>query len=308
MVCNGLGLWLRKKKKSSSSSDTTATTNNTDDSDEEDLTDDVAVTPSVVSRRYPTEQVELSQALSDDDVETMAVGSHDEDSTDADDSESEEGLEDSEVDAVDNWSQEVSVYLDPSDCEADQRLIGDLLKKCRSLVKLVNKSSVLKSHINKSKHEFNVRRSLQLDCKSRWNSTHRLIETILIYKKVINKLNSEKHDIGLTLKQTKRLSSIELEKSDWIAMEAIQHALRPFLQATKLISGSRYPTIGIGFFAVVQIREFLEDARVADARDSDILCRLKFLLLEQMDRYFGKNEKQWDLDKVGYSFPSQHHL
>jgi hypothetical protein len=45
VVCNGLGLWIRKKTISSTSSSNTPTTSNSDpndiDSDEEDYTDDI---------------------------------------------------------------------------------------------------------------------------------------------------------------------------------------------------------------------------------------------------------------------------
>lgn len=246
------------------------------------------------------EQTDDFQALPHVEDESMAIDSRnsDEDDVIVDDTDMEEGFDEPENDVTDNWSQEVLDAFDPTTCEVEQRLIGDLMKKCRSLVKLVNKSSVLMAHVNKLKQEFNVKRSLQLDCKNRWNSTHRLIQTILLYKKVISKLNSEKHDIGLINKQTKKLTSIELEKSDWGMLESIQHALQPFVQATKLISGSKYATVGVTFFAVVQIREFLENGKSIDSHESNILARLKLLLLAQMDRYLGKDEQQWHLIKV----------
>jgi hypothetical protein len=172
------------------------------------------------------------------------------------------------------------------------------MKKCRSLAKLVNKSSILKAHVNKLKLDFNIQRSLQLDCKSRWNSTYRLIKTILIYKRIISKLNKEKHDIGLNYKQTNKLSSIEFDKSDWNMIESIESALEPFVQATQMISGSQYSTIGLSFFAIVQIREFLEDAKSAASNRSSILPRLKQLLLYHMDKYFEKDDNQWQLIKV----------
>jgi hypothetical protein len=167
----------------------------------------------------------------------------------------EEGPDDEVIDVTDNWSRDVVEEFDLSNCEAEHQIVRALMKKCGSLVKLINTSSILKAYVNKLKRDFNIQCSLQLDCKSRWNSTHRLIETFIKYKKIINKLNSEKHDIGLNYKQTKKLSSIELDKSDWNVIESIECVLEPFAQATTMISASQYPTVGTSFFAIVQIRE-----------------------------------------------------
>ena len=50
-------------------------------------------------------------------------------------------------------------------------------------------------------------------------------------------------------------------------LELIEFVLHPFVHATKLISGSQYPTIGISYFAVIQIREFLEDSQDNHSHD-----------------------------------------
>jgi hypothetical protein len=172
------------------------------------------------------------------------------------------------------------------------------MKKCRSFVKLVNKSSIVKGYVDTLKKRFNVKQSLQLDCKSRSNSSHRLLEIIIVYKKLINRLNSEKYDIGLNYKQTKKLLSIELDKADWTMIESIKRVLQPFVKATTLISGRQYSTIGIGFFCIIQIREFLENERSIESNNSNILSRLKQLLLFNMEKYFEKDEDQWNLLKV----------
>jgi len=121
---------------------------------------------------------------------------------------------------------------------------------------------------------------------------------MLLYRKLINKLHSEKHDIKLNNKQTKKLPSIELDKADWMLIEAIARVLQPFVQATKLISGRKHCTIGVSFFSLVQIREFLEDGKSSTSNDSRIPSRLKQLLLFYMEQYFEKDRHQWHLIKV----------
>ncbi|CAF1422954.1 unnamed protein product [Adineta ricciae] len=300
-VCNSLGLWMRKKKQPASSSITTAASTiaalDPDDSDEEDYTDDGCLSPTVLFNKNIVRSSDDSQLSMDVDDDAMSVGSNDEDQLVIDDDIVEDEFDDSCADLVDNWSQDVVVEFDPSTCVAEQTSIGLLMKKCRTFVKLVNKSSILKGYVDKLKKEFKVKRSLQMDCKSRWSSTHYLLQTMTTYKKLINRLYSEKHDIGLNDKQVKKLISIELDKLDWTTIEAIERVLHPFAKATKLVSGKQYPTIGISYFAISQIREYLEDEQSSDSSDPDILSRLKQLLIFYMEKYFEKDVDQWNLLK-----------
>ncbi|CAF4618308.1 unnamed protein product, partial [Rotaria sp. Silwood1] len=135
------------------------------------------------------------------------------------------------------------------------------------------------------------------------------IESILMYKMIINKFNSEKHDIGLNKKQTTKLYSIELDQYDWKLLELLEYVLKPVVEATQLISGSQYPTIGISYFVIVQIRDFIEDSIDADINDWKILCDLKIMLLKQVQKYFIQKDEQWELmknysyfDPVGYGY------
>lgn len=118
---------------------------------------------------------------------------------------SDEELDELSMDITDNWSIGLIEYVDPSTCDAIQQHVGEVMKKCRSFVKLVNKSSILMIHVSNLKKHFKINRSLQLDCKNRWNSSHHLVEGMLMYKKLIYKINSEKYDIGLNKKQTTKL-------------------------------------------------------------------------------------------------------
>ncbi|CAF4765491.1 unnamed protein product [Rotaria sp. Silwood2] len=90
---------------------------------------------------------------------------------------------------------------------------------------------------------------------------------MLKYKTIINKITSEKHDIDLNKKQTTKLSSIELDQDDWKMLELIKFVLKSVVHATELVSGSQYSTIGISYFAIFQIREFLEDVHDYSVND-----------------------------------------
>ena len=152
------------------------------------------------------------------------------------------------------------------------------------------------------KKQFNIHRSLQLDCKSRWNSSYHLIEAVLMYTRIITKINSEKHEIGINKKQTTKLSSIELDQDDWKILEATEFVLRPIVYATQIISGSKYPTLGISYFAIVQIREFHQDVKDFSVNDSKILHYLKSLLLKQVRKYFIDDDAQLEVMKIRFFF------
>jgi hypothetical protein len=310
VICNSLGLWIRKKQEPSlpntTATTTTASVTNKDegDSDEEDYTDDIQI----VSQLIPINNSSNLNELSDQSlyVSSESLNTNSETDVDIDETSIDEEANNLFDDVIDNWSIDVVENLDSSPFDVLQEDIATLMKKCRSIVKLINKSTILMNYVVTLKSQYKISRSLQLDCKSRWNSSYHLIETIIKYKKIINKINSEKHDIGLNKKQTTKLYSIELDQYEWKMLELLEFVLKPVVEATQLISGSQYPTIGISYFAIVQIRDFLEDPADVDVNDWKLLSDLKTMLLKQVQKYFIQKDEQWELMKVSsfdlYSF------
>ena len=97
--------------------------------------------------------------------------------------------------------------------------------------------------------------------------------------------------------------SIELDQDDRKMLEATEFVLRPIVYATQIISGSKYPTVGISYFAIVQIREFRQDVKdVKNFNDSKILHCLKSLLLKQARKYFTDDGAQLEVMKVRFFF------
>ena len=83
-------------------------------------------------------------------------------------------------------------------------------------------------------------------------------------------------------------------------LEATEFVLRPIVYATQIISGSKYPTVGISYFAIVQIREFRQDIKGFSVNDSKILHYFKFLLLKQVRKYFIDDDAQLEVTKVRF--------
>ena len=115
---------------------------------------------------------------SDEDDDQKSDETHDSDSES--DEYDERSVDDPEAaDAeilTDNWAVDV-VDTDTAIMCHDQTVISNALDKCRRLVKLINKSSILSAFVQRLKIENKVSRSLAIDCKSRWSSTHRLISS-----------------------------------------------------------------------------------------------------------------------------------
>jgi hypothetical protein len=101
---------------------------------------------------------------------------------------------------TDNWAVDV-VDTDTAITCHDQTVIANALDKCRRLVKLINKSSILSAFIQRLKIENKVNRALAIDCKSRWSSTHRLISSVLTHKQIITRLFAEKYELDLPRKR-----------------------------------------------------------------------------------------------------------
>ena len=89
----------------------------------------------------------------------------------------------------------------------------------------------------------------------------------------------------------------ELSREEWMILEYVQKILAAFFEATNMISGNKYVTIGLGFLAIANIKDFLEERSGINEID-----RLKHLLLKELQRYFENDYEQWELIKVSDVF------
>ena len=94
-----------------------------------------------------------------------------------------------------------------------------------------------------------------------------------------------------------RLLKYELNREEWSILEYVEEVLRSFFEATKLLSGKNYSTIGLGYFAITNLKEYLQERSGIYEID-----QLKDLLLNQFTNYFENDFDQYDLLKVNYLF------
>lgn len=86
---------------------------------------------------------------------------------------------------------------------------------------------------------------------------------------------------------------VELNQDEWSMLEYVAEVLGSFFEATKLVSGKTYSTIGLGYYTIVSLKEHLEERSGNFSID-----RLKDLLLNQLTHYFENDVDQYELLKV----------
>jgi hypothetical protein len=213
----------------------------------------------------------------------------------ADDCSDEEELLSDVIDdeIMDNWTEGVN----ESDINIvhDQEMVNYLLKKCRSLISMIKRSSIITLFFDKERKKLNIKRNLCYDVKSRWNSTFCMIDSLLALRELIEKLLNYKHHLNIKPKQITKLAGHELTSDDWTMLSQLHLVLKPFFHATKAMSGRQYPSIGLAFYLLMRLKSFLQHR---EKKESLMVKRLKQLLLGKFLHYFENDHEQMQLLKV----------
>lgn len=208
-----------------------------------------------------------------------------------DDEENDDEISDDEI--IDNWLDGITESA--VDIIPDQVMVNNLLRKCRSLISMIKRSTILTNFFDEERKKAHVKRNLSYDVKTRWNSTFHLIDSLLVLREVIDKLFNAKHRLSITQDKIDKISSLELKSDDWSLLSNLNQILRPFFHATRALSGRSYPSIGFAYYIYLRLKNFLQDH---SKKDNPIARRLKTLLLKQLVHYFEEDETQLQLLKV----------
>jgi hypothetical protein len=225
----------------------------------------------------------------------------DEDSEDDDDDEENRDL------IMDAWGNGVitgdteNMDVDNNDDDDDititKEKVAKAVQKGRSLIKTIRRSQILTGFINDEKPTFDVTCRLTIDCINRWNSTYLALYALLEHKPILANLFENKRKLPITSKQKEKLGLLELSSDDWAIFKNLMDILDCFYNATVLLSGSKYPTIGLCLFAVRSIKDYMENN---DKNQSNIYQSLKEFILESLDHYFDEENEQFSLLMVSY--------
>ncbi|XP_022728910.1 zinc finger BED domain-containing protein RICESLEEPER 2-like [Durio zibethinus] len=117
-------------------------------------------------------------------------------------------------------------------------------------------------------------RKLILDCKTRWNSTFEMLSIAIKFKEVFSRLKE-------------RESHYECCPSheDWEKVEKVCEILEVFNSATKIISGSDYPTSNLFLNEVYRVKVLL-DKRMND--ENEFVQAMVRKMKSKFDKYWGE--------------------
>jgi hypothetical protein len=208
-----------------------------------------------------------------------------------------------EQNTLDHWSENVEVDPDDPTLTKEQQLTLFLMKKCRRLINLIRKSSVLSLYFNHLRKILKKKRNVLRDVCTRWNSTYVMLDSLINVRPVLERLYNDKHDLNITSEQIEKLNELELTSTEWNYLNQLHHVLKKFDDATTAISAKHYPSMGLAFFILTKLKSFL----TKNKDDNPIVKNLKKLLMGKMNHYFDGNYGQLNLlkvskDKLCYSY------
>ena len=174
--------------------------------------------------------------VSDDDVatdrndqqtESEAHSEDDHEQFDQDDDSSESSSEDGGEQPDQNDDLSTSPIEDDEDSTktSPSRQIKDiinLMEKCRTVITTIQKSSILSETIHTFANKLSIKGGLIIDMRVRWNSSYKMLQRILVYQTVFEKLYEELHSlVGITNKQRNKLLELKLDGNDWNLIQTL---------------------------------------------------------------------------------------
>jgi Domain of unknown function (DUF4413) len=119
-----------------------------------------------------------------------------------------------------------------------------------------------------------TKRALCIDVKTRWNSTHSMLESAILYKKAFKQYGS-------------RDSNFEWlpSESEWENAEKVSKLLEVFADATRLFSGTSYPTSNLCLAETFNVKKAICDAYMADDRSTRAMT---IALYDKFEKYWGE--------------------
>lgn len=154
--------------------------------------------------------------------------------------------------------------------------LSDIITKVKNIVRWFKQSVVASDLLRKAQQDQSEEPQLTLkqDVPTRWNSTYYMLERFLKLRPHVNNI------INTNISAPHMLSAREIQE-----LQVSIELLRPFEQATKEISGSKYTTGSIIMPLVRNLRLCLEKGEIGDGLD--LAKSLKINLLKEIDIRMG---------------------
>lgn len=153
-------------------------------------------------------------------------------------------------------------------------VIGDGIERIRDSVAYWTASPKRVQKFEEAANQIHIpsNKKLALDVKTRWNSTFLMLQTSLIYR-----------DVFARLKYRDSQYKICPTEDDWEVAREICEKLELFHTATKLFSGTKYPTANVYFPTIcgirVEISKWLQSPK-------DVIKDMALNMLEKFNKYW----------------------
>ncbi|XP_035832826.1 zinc finger BED domain-containing protein RICESLEEPER 2-like [Helianthus annuus] len=119
-----------------------------------------------------------------------------------------------------------------------------------------------------------TRRSLCIDVKTRWNSTHRMLESAMHYKLAYQ---------GYALRDSNFEWS--LTDDEWNRAQKVCKVLEVFLDATNLFSGTSYPTTNLFLVEIFKVKKEISSCYISN---DGFLKKMSEPMFEKFEKYWGE--------------------
>ncbi|XP_062206557.1 zinc finger BED domain-containing protein RICESLEEPER 2-like isoform X1 [Phragmites australis] len=153
----------------------------------------------------------------------------------------------------------------------------------RESVKYVKSSQARKQRFEKMVEQVGIyEKRPPLDVATRWNSTYNMLLTSLLYKRAFEALSRE---------DTQYI--YEPSDEEWNMADKLCGLLKVFSDATKVVSGSKYPTVSCYFHHVWEVKKMLE----RESSNPDLVIATVVHEMRQ------KLKKYWDMSFLKICIP-----
>lgn len=166
----------------------------------------------------------------------------------------------------------------------DPESILQILCRCRKIINVINKSSILYDFFDKLS-QVNSNGGLILDMKVRWGSTFKMIRRLLDLRPMIIQTIHESSSLpGLTKAQAQALADNQLNDDEWSILQSLSGILEVFHNATEMLSGQKYPSLAIAYSVLDGLDFFLHSLS-----DDHIENSIKSLLQKSFNDYITRS-------------------
>lgn len=236
---------------------------------------------------------------SDDDETIDPIGEFNKSNHNSDDDDDDDDNDDDEQFNQDDDSS-ASSSTDSDDDENgfvssfDVHDVTAVLEKCRAIVVAIRKSSVLSELVHTLSIDQSINAGLIVDMRVRWNSSYKMLQRILLYQVVLDKLYEQLDSLpGVTDQQRRKLMNSKIDGNDWNLIQALRRVLERFDEATKVLSGQNYPTLSLSYAIIISLSHYLKN-RSDDATEN----KIKDMLINVFDKYMIRDGKEMALIQV----------